>query len=653
MAADWEAVASTDLETGAPLAAEGPSPASFGQRMAAGFKSSPKSERNYYASQFGAENVRLSREDAVEIKDPKTGQWRAADPSGFDAGDIADMVGGVPEVLGGAVGGLVGGVTGFFGAGVGAIPGSIGGAAVGTAGGNAVRQAIGAMLPGQDVETLGQRAADVGIAGALGGVGEGVGRVAYTGVIKPAVQAVYRGALREGAPAAAEAAAIERSINRGAAPGAQAFQFTPGETTGGRALLMVEDAARNDFASADQFYRHAQANLGAMRDKALRVIDDVRAGARPASDMATGNNLGSMFNEITEGMQGALEERARREFAVLDTGAARRMQFEMPNLQNALQRVLADDVNSRGVPGAAAEGVQKLMDELPERFTPQDMHLYLKRLGRMGYGKGDKTFMERLGDDDRAKMARTLFRAMSQDVDMIADSAQPGHTMVKALRVAKDNFRAGLEEIDGWQNGLFAKVVGERGPESAARIVDSLYKLNPDELKSVMTVVGYRPEVANAVRANWIERAFTKSQERALSRAGTGEWFNARTFADALGNTQQLEALFGRTHREVLNDLITMQRAVGRMNSRAFIGESPSAGRTKMSRMLEMLPTPSQWPNLAKSILVPQKVARILLDPRSREELAVVANAKAPTQRVGAAITYLLGQEGADLFRQE
>src|SRR5574343_2054939 len=483
MAAEWEAVASTDLETGAPLAVYGPSPASFGQRMAAGFKSSPNSERNYYASQFGPDNVRLSREDAVEIKDPKTGQWRAADPSGFDAGDLADMVGGLPEVVGGAAGGLIGGVTGFFGAGVGAIPGSIGGAAVGTAGGNAVKQAIGAMLPGQDAETFGQRAADVGIAGALGGVGEGVGRVAYTGVIKPAVQAVYRGALREGAPAAAEAAAIERSINRGAAPGAQAFQFTPGETTGGRALLMVEDAARNDFASADQFYRHAQANLGAMRDKALRVIDDVRSGARPMSDTAVGHELGGMFRQIDEGMHEALEDRARRDFAVLDTGPARRIGFDTPNLQNTLARLVTDDTNSRGVPGAVAEGVARLRDELPARMTPHDMHTYLKRWGRTGYGKGDRTFMERLGDDDRAKMARTLFRALSQDIDMAAQSQQPGHTMVRALRQAKDNCRAGLEEIDSWQNGLYAKVVGDRGPESAGRIVDSLFRLNPAEMK--------------------------------------------------------------------------------------------------------------------------------------------------------------------------
>ena len=138
-----------------------------------------------------------------------------------------------------------------------------------------------------------------------------------------------------------------------------------------------------------------------------------------------------------------------------------------------------------------------------------------------------------------------------------------------------------------------------------------------------------------------------------MSRSGTGEWFNARTFVDALGSPQHLEAMFGRTHREVLNDLITMQRAVGRMNSRAFIGESPSAGRTKMTRMLEMLPTPTQWPNLAKSILVPQKVAKILLDPKARTELEVIANAKAPTQRVAAAVTYLLGQEAADLFPAE
>lgn len=655
MANEWDIVATgadafqRESEV-APAADQ--SGASFGQRLAAGFKSSPQSQANYYEAVNGPGTARV-KQGTVEIKDPATGKWKQADPEGLDIGDVAGFVGQLPEIIGGAGGAIVGGAVGAPAGGVGAVPGAIAGGAAGSAGGNVIRQAIGAMLPGREAETLGQRATDVGTSFVLGGVGEGVGQVAYHGAIRPVTQALTRRALAKGAPAAAEAAAIESSINRGAAPGAAPFKLLPGEATGNRTLQIAEEAARKDVAGAEPFRLRTEQDVGAMRDKALRMVDEVRGGTRPVSDLNLGGEVQTVFKEVDDAMESALQARADADFAFLKDPIANRLRFDTPNFNDVLGRLRNADVNSLGKAGPVAEGIDKLVADLPQRMTAKDLHLYLKRFGRIGYGKGDQTFLEKLGDTDKTKVAKQMFAALSADVEQAAASGQPGHTLANALRNAKDSYHAGLGEMQAWQEGLFAKVVGDYGPESAGRIVDNIYKLNPDELKSVMTVVGYKPEVANAVRANWVERAFNKSQEKMMSRAGAGPWFDADAFTKALGDSKQIEAMFGRTHREVLNDVVMMRRAVARMTSRDFGATAGSmAGQSKVLRIMSAVPHPTRWAEVAKQIMVPSKMTKILLDPKAREELALVANAKAPTQRVTAAITYLLGQEAADLPQQ-
>lgn len=646
--AAWDAVGEYDsLEAlnaatapAQPSADEGG--ASFWQRTQAGFKSSPESERNYYAAKLGADNARLNPNTrGVEVRGAD-GAWRPVDPEGFDLGDIADMAGGVPEAIGGLIGGIGGGIAGAAGGlGVGAIPGAIAGAAGMSAAGNVVKQAIGAMIPGEEVETLGQRAAQVGIAGLTGAVGEGAGQLVTHGVVRPLVTAKLRGAMQRGAAEAAEAVAIEARINANLAPGSKPFKMTAGEATGDRALTMSEDFARNSLVGAERFWEHSQANLNALRGKALELIDSVRAGGPQMSDQAAGAGLQQIVADIDSGMKGALDDLADRVFPVKDLPIANRVRFDTPNVNETLGRLRNADVNSLGVAGATAEGIDKIVAELPQRLTLKDMDLYLRRWGRTGYGKGDKGFMESLGDTDRTRVAKQLFAALSADVEAAAASNQPGHTLAKRLRDAKDAYGAGLEEMRQWDDGLFKKVVGDYGPESAARIADNISRLKPDELKSVMTVAGMRPDVVNAVRANWVERAFAASQRKAR---GAGTQFNAREFSRALGTPQQIEAIFGRTHPEVLQDLVALQRAAARLSDAGF-AESTLTGRAKVGTLLGKVVTPAQWPSLAKELLVADKLTRVLLDPKARENLHIIANAKAPTQRVTAAVVDLLGQE--------
>lgn len=655
MASEWDIVAIGDAAL-APAQSERAAPedqsgASFMQRLGAGFKGSPQSEANYYEALNGPGSARVTRDGAVEIMDPASGKWKRANPHGLDMGDVAGFVGNLPEIIGGAGGAIVAGAAGGAAGGIGAIPAAIAGGVAGSAGGNVVRQAIGALLPGQEAETLGQRATDVGGAFVLGGVGEGAGQLAYHGAIRPVAQALMRGAATKGAPSLAEAGAIEASMNRGAAPGSAPFKLLPGEATGDRTLQMVEEAARKDVSGAQLFAARTSQDVAAVRDKALRMVDDVRGGARPVSDLMLGGKVGGVFKEVDDAMESALQARADTDFAFLKDPIANRFRFDTPNFDDALGRLRSADVNSLGNAGPVAEGIDKLVADLPQRMTAKDLNLYLKRFGRIGYGKGDQTFLEKLGDADKVKVAKQMFAALSADVEQAAASGQPGHTLATALRGAKDRYAAGLGEMRDWQDGLFAKVVGDYGPESASKIVDNIYKLKPDELKSVMTVIGYKPEVANAVRANYVERAFNKSQEKMMSRAGPGPWFDADSFAKALGDSAQIEALFGRTHREVLNDVVMMRRAVARMSSREFNTGTSVAGQSKLMRLIGAVPHPSRWADAVKQVLVPRKMTKILLDPRAREELKLVANASAPTQRVVAAITYLTGQGIAESIR--
>jgi hypothetical protein len=138
-----------------------------------------------------------------------------------------------------------------------------------------------------------------------------------------------------------------------------------------------------------------------------------------------------------------------------------------------------------------------------------------------------------------------------------------------------------------------------------------------------------------------------------MSKAGAGPWFDADSFTKSLGDSKQIEAMFGRSHREVLNDIVMMRRAVARMGSREFNTlQTSMAGQSKIVRLLGAVPHPTRWAEAVQQVLIPRRVTQILLDPKARGELALVAKASAPTQRVTAAITYLLGQEAADLPQQ-
>lgn len=611
---------STDLPSGFKLDVVAPidreSGAGFWQRLQAGFKSNPESVANFYKAKMGDENVRLQNNE-VQFLNPQTKTWTAVDPEGMDWGDVADFVGTLPEVVLGAFGGIAGGLVGSP-TGPGAIATALGGAAAGTAAGNVIKQFIGSMLPGKTTETLGQRVGEVAMAGGMGAVGEGAGQLVFKGVVNPAVRALFsRG---ERAASQAELKAIERAV------GVPEFRLKSGNET---------------------------ENLFALQQKVVQMVDDVRAGRAPQSDLAVGTELQNLFKTIDDNMIDILEKNADRDFKVLSHEWADIPIFQTPNLRSTIDKMIYQDTTTMGVPGAMAQGAEKLANELPSISSLRDIQLYLRRYGRIGYGKGDQTFLEKVGQSDREKAARELFAALSQDLEQTTKEVTAGGfptvnaSMAQDLRAAKNAYASGLKEMADWQDGIFKRVVGDYGPESAGRIVQNLNRLDANELKGVMRIIDTRPDVADAVRANWLETALQTSLDKAAARGSPG--FNPRIFMDELGLTrrggaERAQAMLGRSQASILSDLTTIQQAFGKMremsDNGALLRNIPVS---KHGLVMEFINSVGRN---AKSI------SKWLNKPKSMEELRVLSQAKQPTQRAAAAFTYLLSDALADEARQ-
>lgn len=203
-----------------------------GTRAKQSFKGSKVGEWNFLRQQYGAQNVepvyarpRITQDargaytqdphEKREIVNFKVrlddGTVTLADPEGFDRGDIADLAGSFVESAPGAVGTAAGALLGPVGA-------VVGGAA-GDLAGSAVRQAVGAALPGKENLTLGDRAISAGVNVGAGLVAEvpGAQLGARLGRAMPAPS---------GAAARAAVDPLRGAANMAAAPFGTAEQIT-------------------------------------------------------------------------------------------------------------------------------------------------------------------------------------------------------------------------------------------------------------------------------------------------------------------------------------------------------------------------------------------------------------------------------------------
>lgn len=201
--------------------------AKFSQRARLSFARDEASLRSTLERDFGPGNV-VKTPQGIAFREDPTQPFTLLDEPGFSFGDIADILGDIPQIAGGTIGALMAGGT-TFGAGM------VAGGAGGTALGEVARQGIGTMM-GVEQGTPQQQLGDLASSAVFGTVAELGG-----GLVAKGVGGVLAGFSRSVSPKAKQAM---RFINEFMDPH---LGPTPAQATENKFLDIMENIVEGGF----------------------------------------------------------------------------------------------------------------------------------------------------------------------------------------------------------------------------------------------------------------------------------------------------------------------------------------------------------------------------------------------------------------------
>jgi hypothetical protein len=585
----------TDAELNAPVETpvDAKSGVGFGTRVGMAFKGNEQERLNYLAEQYGADKVRMGTRGRPEVFDGR--KWIVADPKGLDIGDAADFIAGIPEGIGSAIGFAGGATAGSIVPGPGTVLGGIGGAAAGGAAGNAVKQAIGAMLPGANTMSVGDRATEGVQAGVLGGAfpalgvaAKGVKNAVMTGssrVLDAAMPGTSLTKATRDAPNlnpqfVAEGQGLEGAVNRIA--GGDDFAFTAGQRTGSQEVLKLEDFAKNSRAAGERFWQSYRTNVAAI-DRGFENLAN-RAATNPESRLTIGTQMRELLEQSDEQLLGMRSAQAQHDYAIAAQLLGNQVAVRPRNLRQELAEIIRSNRTSEGTDMALAQSGVEEMSQIPRMMTVQDLNVFTQKYGTIGYGKGDQTLFANLGEADRTKMAKRLFRAINQDIDAALANpvTDPAARMgMDALRTAKNNFAQATRQAEQLRELSVSKLLGKTDGPALEKIPDRILSMSPAEIRETMAFVDTaRPELAEQIRRLAIDRIRDAGIDGVRVR-GTIPTSPAALLR-AFPNDERLHALFGRGTEAT--DLMAMRDATQRISRMGgFTGESPTAPRERVT----------------------------------------------------------------------
>lgn len=627
----------------------------FGTRVGMAFKGNEDERLNYLKEQFGADKVRMGSRGRPEVFD--NGKWVVADPRGFDIGDAADFVAGIPEAVGSALGFAAGAAGGTaLAPGVGTVAGGIGGSAVGAGVGNVVKQAIGAALPGQNTMGAGDRLVEGGQAALLGGLlpggsvaaaaaKKGTGGVA-TRVVDAAMPGTSLGRATKEAPKlnpqfTAEGQGLEATVNRLA--GGDDFALTAGQRTGSQELLKLEDFAKNSRAAGERFWQSYKTNVNAI-DRAFENLAS-QAAKNPESRLTIGTQMRQLLEEADDQLLDMRRTQAARDYAIATQFLGDTVAVRPRNLRHELGEIIRANRTSQGVDMALAEDAIKEMGQIPRMMTVKDLNVFTQKYGTIGYGKGDQSLFSNLGEADRTKVAKRLFVALNKDIDAALANQATDPTAkagMDALRIAKNNFAQATRQAEQLRDLAVSRLVGKVDGPALEKVPDRIFAMSPAEIRETMAFIDTaKPELADQIRRLAIDR-IRDAGEQGVRVRGTIPTSPAAILR-AFPNDERLKALFG-DQSPVPTDMMALRDSTQRLaRMGGFVGESPTAPRERVTGGILAVPA-AMRDSIQSNRIANATLGRGSVNPG---QMPPATNPMATTQRAGGYLLsdFLLGND--------
>lgn len=602
--------------------------ADFLTRAGASFKSDPAERLEFVKKRLGAENVAQTTTGDIVWRKPGDKRWRAFDEAGLSLADVADFIGDVPEIAGGAIGATLGGVAGTVAPGPGNVAGAVVGAGAGSAAGNIVKQAISAMLPGEESARPASRVKDVLISGGLGAAGQKVGMMVGR-ALSPSARAAQ--------PASQYAAEGERLAQ------AVGGDLTAGQRGGSQSLRVTEDyLRRNPSAASIMSEFEVEKQLKPIKTYLDRTLS--RLSATEVDDQALGAAFRGAYDRGARLLTDRVLRQGEQDFEFLKLAVGDVPIFEPQNFLSEL-RLLAQRFGDPTMPPDMAKYAAKATNLLEHysaqlaggRYNAQQMQDLLKTYGKAGYGRSPLTILEGLEKSDQTRIARDLFQALTKDLDLAAQQTTtlpvPAGASVtnvaKLLKNARTNYAQNMAAVDELGLSVIGKKIGKmKGAVEPERIAEWAQKLRPSGLSATLDILEtMRPGVRGETARNMVENALVKATEAARV-SGTGPAmapFSANKLLAALPDEETLRAILGPNSPRLteLADLAGyLHRVVERSETSNTLQMNPF-----MTIGKSLINAPANAPGQLTAIIAPRTMARILTDNEAVKRLRILRQA--------------------------
>lgn len=587
--------------------------ADFLGRLQASFKSTPKERVEFWKARLGEKNVAVTPNDEILLQDPEApGRWHGVDPAGADLGDVADLVGDLPE----AIGTVLMGPGGILRAGAGALLG------------NLVKQATGAALPGDAEARPLERTGEAATSAVLGGVAQGASNLLR---LPGQVKQRFTRKLTEGIQqdVRAEGLRLEKEVGG---------LLRPSQVTGSANLAKAEGfLERNPFASSTMAKADIEQRMIPIQRRVEAILQRISgAGGAQAEDL--GIALREGLERAVDAGWDNLSKQASKDFAVLEGVTGKVPSIPLTNYLNGL-RELVDLYGQKGygTPAASvAEQAQKMADEILEQFgpdavvSPAEIQRRLAHLGRSAYGKAPSIFRD-VDIPFAREVQRDLHKLLRADLSVAAEGSGQGGVS-SLLRQARNNYEANLKAVRGVQDNLLARYLG-RAPEQIdpATVADFFLKAKPGTIRGTLELVeNVAPGTANVARAHVLERALETGRRQAQE---AGDFvpgsFDMNAFIKAMPSGDKLAALFGGKGQSPQQVLKEVQDVVRFTERAVMTRQSGTIQRPQHQQVLALMRNFSigAFAHTFGSL----GMARVISSPEGRKAFIGLAEAKNPT----------------------
>lgn len=625
--------------------------AGFMTRFGASFKMTPEGKVGYLKHKYGDQNVLVDEKGNIYFRPKSGGRLTLFDEKDVSLADLADFAGDVPGVVMSAIGGT---------AGTAATPGAgnVAGAALGALVGNQAKQAISAMLPGDDNMSSGDRLMSMGTDAAMGGASQfGVNKMIGLRDLTRPGNIVARSAQRaEATPFAREGRQLSTDTG---------IPLSFAQETGSRAGTAVEGMARRNPVSADSFASFDRLQTDKAVQRIRGIMDDIHADE--VGDVSLGQAAQRGFDNLWDRLVTTRRDQAARDFAEVTRLGGKEVLLPVSGTKKKMLELAGEfDVPGGGDATAKlARQIKAAADEIGLAVTPNQFNRLLQIYGKASAGKG--TIFADLDSAQQRYLAGQIHSALTRDLDgavaagerireaptgdalrrfarnpeQVAAKTERGD-VAAALKAARDNYAQNSGKMgevgDSVIGRYFGNVGYERTPE---RVADMITKMKPTEIRATLGILSKAdPDIADKTARHFIERALEKAAPPPSAAQGGAVKFTASRFLSALPDDATQAALFGG--KPAQGELAKVAKVLERVSDRPMEG-SPTAPIMMAWDLAKGLFTlnPQALAGLPVAVLAPRTIAKAALTPQGRQALITVSSTGKPTRTVTMAASYL------------